>query len=636
MHAQLSEAINKSSQVFVETLNSFELFTELPYLLNCQKPVYCTSSWTQFVKNGYRSVNRDVSEKQLISGFLSESDQFEPPGVNVIYVTTDILVQRILTYLAQLQEGIDLRWFCSVIIISVSDIIDDNYQIITNLLNYYDRYHKIHPASPKPPKTIFLGKQSHLDQTVSMPIHNITIRFDKTSDRFSVQKCFRAVELAGQFSNQTVTIITPDDKHAGIIYNNISALSKRTRSVHKLSSDSDLHNIIDHDLTKIVICTVDTVQYLKRSQVVIDLLTAPQKYSRDIVTNQLFRSITCQESIIHQSLASDMYIPLCSENQYYLLPKEIEQNTGSKALIETVPETGNLSLEKQILTIQMHGLSAEDLLEDVRVSERMLSLKKYRILNHKQYLTNAGHFCLKFPLDIRQSMMIYYLGISNDPHIFLHLCVLCTINSYENGIFKWPKRTDNETLDFLETNDKISYFESKFAGYSDVTTLYNIWIKICQTTNPFYYNNLKSFCKKYCLNFYCFKSAMSLIKRCQAVASNRYYNIRLDFDLNRLAPQIDSEEISKKLYKYLVYTHPENKATVSYTLGRVALECNGVMYELNDKSIHSMHVGRDINQVFYILSCREFQNRGKSTSIATVLHAITDGDCDSVMSSELD
>lgn len=592
MLSELAKLIHTNSQIYIETLNTYQFFLDLPNTLACEKAIYCTSSSANYVRNGYLNQAADNI------GYLSLGDQYEPHNVKIVYCTTDVLLQRILFFLERYRSDITVQWFCSVIVMNDCDVADPNYQLIVHLLDYYRRVN-----NTISPKTIFLGKCSSIPTTITCQPNKAPIVFDNIYETKSRHHKY-IIEIIRKYET-TVTVIVPDDRN---IQQLVSLMSPDLRSQTKLMTN-DVNNIAMLLPKRIVLCTSNTVQYVTESDVIIDMLLAPVKHPSLINICNEYRLITKKEAQTHWSGAKLLYLPLCSEDAFVNLPVSI---------------TKPCLMEKQLLILQHHGFSIS--------KQDTLKLKDYRPLTHRKLLTDLGHFCMRSPLRLRQSMIIYHL--QKEPWILLHLCVLCMIETYTVNLFKWPKPTGNDTADFLAMHDRIAFYETHFGGYSDVATLYHIWATFLKEDSPFCTHALRLFCKRYYLNFFCFKNSLDLIKQCQYTANSKRFNMKIGYypkRYNRITLE-DSTECANELFRHLEIFMPECKAFASYKYGRVVLECGSQLYDINDKSVHTMHVGSMAKQPFYILSSKETIYKGLVLRSATLIHALSQDDMDSIIS----
>lgn len=597
MLSELANLIHTNSQIYIETLNTYQLFLSLPNTLECEKAIYCTSSSDHYVQNGYLNQATDNV------GYLSLVDQHEPYNVKIVYCTTDVLLQRILFFLSRYKNDTSAPWFCSVIIMNICDVVDPNYQLIVQLLDYYR-----HINNTISPKTIFLGKCSYIPATITLRKKIAPIVFD---DIYETKAKYHKyiVDVIGKYEG-TVTVIVPDDKN---IQQLASLMGSDLRSQTKLMTN-DINNVAVFLPMRITICTSNTIQYVDESDIIIDMLLAPVKHPSLLNVCNEYRLVTRGEALSHWSGAKLLYLPLCSEGAFINLPTTMIEPCAS---------------EKQLLMLQYHGLSVEH----VFPKQDVVKLKDYRLLTHRKLLTDLGHFCMRSPLGLRQSMIVYYLNSKKDPWILLHLCVLCMIETRSINLFKWPRATGNDTADFLAMHDRIAFYEAHFGGYSDVATLYNIWAALLKEGSPFCTHTVRLFCKRYHLNFFCFKNSLDLFKRCQYANSHKRFGMKICYSKRYSRITLDdSTKCSNELFRYLEIFMPECKATASYKHGKVALECGSHLYDINDKSVHTMHIGGMAKQPFYILSSKETIYKGIVLRSATLIHALPQDDMDSIIS----
>ena len=241
-----------------------------------------------------------------------------------------------------------------------------------------------------------------------------------------------------------------------------------------------------------------------------------------------------------------------------------------------------------------------------------------------------------------------FCHLLNDPNVFIHLIVLCTINCYDTGIFVLPKRIPNEdnVMYNMRCDDVVQKIEDNFAGYSDTDTIFNIWIKILSTINPFYLTNLKKFCYEHKLNFRCFKNAIILMKQCMNIINNsknefngefRYSNGFTDRNSNGFTGAFaiyhnvgqfnkpNMKIVSKTFYKLLELTHWDCKINID---SNMMAYCGDVVYRIDHNSIHKMDLGNNFKKIYYAMVRTKKNTKNGQIDMVNIIHACPDDDDD--------
>ena len=364
-------------------------------------------------------------------------------------------------------------------------------------------------------------------------------------------------------------------------------------------------------------------------------------------------------------------VVLMSEGKYNMLPDNI------------TPEISRVSISYDILKLMKFGLDPHkilgqiisewqitmhvDLLKElgfIRESDGMVleklwnrtssGLRESREQSSRfSEVTDMGDFCSEFPLSIRKSAMIYHLRkvsensvVSqevlniNESATFLHLVVICTLNCYGSGLFHTPRRNRDEDSSSFNTRIMVvrENFEDKYAGYSDVDTIFKIWIDICQSIYPYYLKDLKIYCVNNNLNFRRFKEAVLLSKQCVGIA--RHHGLKAGFK-PFIPPQMDL--LSKTFYHLLALTHQDYSTRIYFDhKDGISANCGGFVHKVDNRAIHTMPVGENIRQNYFALvrSQRTIKN-GYVLRIINVLHSIPQDEDDennvpSIFSSDIE
>ena len=352
--------------------------------------------------------------------------------------------------------------------------------------------------------------------------------------------------------------------------------------------------------------------------------------------------------------------------------------------------TKNTSLCRDILRMERLSLDSESVLSWMPIIDPTIDSKLEMIkpkdfikepeedfdllanlsLIHTPINDHLYRFCETFPLGIQNTALFYIILKNASVHnLFVSLAVLCTLECYGYGLYSLPKKLQhNDTVSFADEYHKIHCeIEAVFAGYSDLDTIINIWIKMTLTINPFYITELREFCRGHKLNFKQFKNIVYLLQKCLAVYNRYklqddpiiYYGAYLDilktnpkillksgsksnrrqFRTKTLSSQkvysVSSEikdevmrsispNLGKYFYNLMMQTHQDRiiKITCDLVLGLVAIDSKHA-YKIDEHSIHNMILSEDDTKTYIRLVDTEKINfKGRISRVINVLHAI--------------
>ncbi|BCS83391.1 putative ATP-dependent helicase [Cotonvirus japonicus] len=482
------------------------------------------------------------------------------------------------------------------------------HKILVMCLNIWRSYYessKINSVLVEPPKLVVLTNQydkniiSNFIQkipTFTLPNKSFMIStvFDSLSSSLDSKvksRYLRAAEIAKQYTeikpDGIVVVYVPGKKEFGIVKKYI----EKNVSAQNIKRVVITIDIID---TYNVCAVVDTMTCYRNNN--LEWISENTCFLRKNTLSKLFETV---------------YVVTISENDYHNLPTNYKLSIDTDDIINMIRYDFNPSILNAIIDCES-------------LTTKLSFLSNLGIINNKNQLTSMGKFCLKFPLDLRRSTMLYYLSKSNANDMMLYLLVVCTIETYGCGIFSWPKKLASE--DQLEYNMKIDEiiadFEEKFAGYSDLDTIVNIWLKICRTySNPLNLFDIRKFCDNNNLIFSKIKTIISLTKDCLTISDR--YNLGFNSKFNSECVN----DHGKILYNALELSHSDCRTTITYnhTKHKIIANLAGQEYCVDNRSISKMNVANNSKRIYYALSYNKYTTyNDNGIAIINLLHTIPD------------
>ena len=360
-----------------------------------------------------------------------------------------------------------------------------------------------------------------------------------------------------------------------------------------------------------------------------------------------------------------IYIPLLSPEAFEKLSPMI------------IPEIDRLSLCYHILRLLSNDIDPNEIIGKLCSKKRMIIetmiLEELGMVNGSK-ITSMGIFCSKFPIGIRKSAMLYYLKkiindhyknnylesqtcISSDAiilatnnnfleierNIFFYIAVICTINCYGSGILHLPHKNNGEdsTVFHNKFQNIRTYIKNKFGGYSDVDTIFNIWVDLCNKTNPFYLTDVRNYCKENYLNFRKMKEICILCKECVTIANkNGLFSF---FDKNYpIKHQPDKKVFSHVFYLLLQKTHRDYALSIDNLGNNIRAICCGQDHIIDNRSINNMYYGSSVrtNPSYALVRTERMTKQKTRIRLIHIVHGIpdklpdADDDCLSIFSSD--
>lgn len=483
-----------------------------------------------------------------------------------------------------------------------------------------------------------------------------TIIFDSESNKYPIDdnnRYIRAAILANEYYKKKIQgvyiICVPRWQEADIVINALTSLLNEDISLFSNGLTTEqIGRIYAKKNTKIIVTTC----VFKLSTIIndISLIIDTMSHNNDgffLEKNHQPKWITLAESIdrMRMGTKSTHYLAMCSENIYKILD-EMEQK------FHGVPHGREIY---EILKYNLNPLNifaGTSLNDKINIELTVLKNMGLVLRNYNNYrLTNMGYFCFNFPLNIRNSAIVYLLcqhnkinpiaqrenntnyntqisPVSNN-NIFVFLALLCSLECYGNGLFFWPKKIPNE--DFMSYSmrhdDILIEFEKKYGGYSDISTIINVWIDICKNIDPLNFKNLKKFCIDNHLNYKHFRDASLLLKKCIFSGNKSRIKINANYDKQTIINS-DVTELGNKFYNLLKITHQGYETIITKSSsGQIIANCCNQEYRIDNKSIHTMHIGNRHDKIYYSLVKTQKKTTKGVIQIVNVLHAIPDNDC---------
>lgn len=628
--------------------------------------IYCSVPSDAATHFAYRFQSQLCSGMPNYVGYACDEDIQYGSNTKIVYCTTKHLLNKLIKTISNLTQNKYRRftsWFCSVLILDEFHVRTKESDICLCLWIYYYHRWKENPSLPQPPKLIIMS--ATLDNNIihllpiapqelsySVSTYPVSVCFDDVSSQYDMnadERYCRSAHLAFEYHQKnypgTFLIFVPGKQEIEIV---INALKKEFMNISnvdifpahgELSIDelSLIHMMEKHDVRKIVVGTniAECSLTIENVSLVIDTLTHREaKFSLDESVQLDLYWISKANSIQRKGRTGrtcpGTYIIMQSEYNYNYLTDN------------SIPEIDRINISYDLLKLLKFGLNPKIIL-NILISEwqiemNMNLLGKLGFIEKISYtatksfskypsikVSDMGYFCSEFPLNIRKSAMLYHLKRLDDPNIFIYLAVICTLNCYGSGIFVWPKKLpidDNYTYS-LKYNDVLQKLEDEFAGYSDIDTLFNIWIKICTSINPFYIPDLREFCISHNLIFRRFKETVNLLKQCIVIGNRNNISLHAYHNVKTFSkPNIN--ELNKTFYYLLKLTHADYQTTITFNnVGDTIAVCGGMEHRIDNKTIHSMNLGNNTNKIYYSLIRTQRKNKKGIIRTVCVLHGIS-------------
>ncbi|AYV85703.1 MAG: putative ATP-dependent helicase [Satyrvirus sp.] len=586
--------------------------------------------------------------KQNIVGYSCEGDVYYDNSTKLVYCTTGHLLNKMVHAISEIAKGKKYTWFCNTLILDEFHTRSQDSDLCLCLWIYAYKLYKEESTNIPPPKLVIMS--ATLDDKVKdiLPTkpciincktssHEVEVVYDKESAEFapsSEERYTRASDVAYSFFMKkypgTYLIFVPGKIELDLVIQNLKKKFPENTTIIPAHSELEaddlkkIHDPCEFGVQKIVVATniAECSITIPETSLVIDTFTHREACEMDgdlsLSLTWISQSNSMQRKGRTGRTCSGTYVILQSKKFYDEQPFNIK------------PEIQKSSISYNILKLVKNNLDPEKILYpvlDISVIQQNVSLlKKLGFIDQKNQVTDMGDFCSGFPLGIRKSAMLYHLAKENGPYNFIYLATICTINCYSNSLFYRPKKRQGEDQSsYIQRIDEVREdFQEKYAGYSDVDTILNIWIAMFTEIvkfNPFYIDPIYKYSRKNNLNFHCLKEASILMKQCLPAA----YRLKFEtvFDDGRFAKFGDTEKriFSEKFLNLSKLTHPEYEAKFMYR----EMLCNGLQHRIERNSVHRMdpnfHESCD-GGAHYALKRFSKVNNGKILRFITIIHCI--------------
>jgi HrpA-like RNA helicase len=602
-------------------------------MLFCSVPtIASTLAAYNFQKKMASAINRgnDV-------GYACEGSKHYDDHTKVVYCTTGHLVNKVMSCVNDILNGKCGKWFTDILILDEFHIRTCQSDVIFCVwMTYYTLWIKSGKTLPVFPKLIIMsatinqdiidlikGVEKYSILSYSVPSHVVTTHYDTHHYGISTENLYiaaakKAVELhSNDKSLGSYLVFVPGKNELEMIMLYIYEELKESVTLF------GIHGEMDSDDIMLIMNSYPTRKIIIATNIAECSITVP---GVTVVIDTLCHRVA--SSTIDESQSLDIeYISKSNSAQrrgrtgrtcpgdYYIMATCDVFNTLKD---NVAPELMRVSITYEVLKLCKYGFNPINVLRYVLNENRVI--ENIQLLMRLGFVTEGlqspfdasdmGEFCSKLPLPVKKSSMLYHLNnlvTYNDA--FIYLAVVCTISVSPGGLFLGPKRHKNELKDLYK--DRIDeargdYYD-KFAGYSDIDTIINVWTELIK--QDIFSPKMKKFCNTNYINFKSFRETMNMIKKCQ-------YSLHKKYNLNRERISIDSSEISKTLYHVLVKTHPEDIARMSFS---DIIGINGDKYKLDRKGVRQLH---DTFSDIVIVGRCSFNVKDKQIHLVTMCHSL--------------
>ena len=684
---EIVDGIKKSMITIIKSDTDTDKTIGIPNYLSREKQFYnsifCATPTVTAAISASNYQSEIVGIRNYV-GYGCDTNNNYYPTTKIVYCTSRHLLNKMIRTVSNIIKHVkQTYWFCSVLVLDEFHVRSKENDLCLCLWSMAYKAWKNNPEyHPKPPKLVIMTASPtetirHLLPTepsiftyTSQTTHPVKIIYDEQSSNrnYNIDDddlYLRAVTVAKRYHNEKYNgvylIFVPGKPELELVSNELEKIFGSSAEVYSAHSDltSDELNAIYNQpkpgVRKIIVAT-SVAEYsitIEGVSLVIDTMTHRETSSGldeslKLDLHWISKVNSKQRMGKTGRTCPGIYVALMSATKY-------------STLADTVtPELDRVSISYDILKLMKYDLDPKNILAPVmngwQIDIHIELLKKLGFIREPDknkfvsqilandtttIVTDMVDFCSEFPLSIRKSAMLYHLKNNNEQNVFIYLATICTLNCYGSGLYYSPKKNKGEdhlTYDARRLAAK-QIFDTKFAGYSDVDTIFNIWIEMCSAINPFYITDLRAYCRENQLCFRRFKETVVLLKQC-VIISNRlglraYHNVRT-FERPR------AEDLGKTFYHLLSLTHQDYVTTVHYNFtGDVTALCSSLQHKIDNRSIHLMELGNNMRQVYYsLVRTQRTTKKGHVLRIINVLHTIPQDDIDedtpSIFSSDID
>lgn len=623
--------------------------------LGADGSIFCSVPSEAAMHFSYRFQSHLCSQTKNYVGYACEREIHYTYNTKIVYCSTKYLLNKLMRTISNLTQSKYRNftsWFCSIFILDEFHVRSKESDICLCLWIYYYRQWLVDPNLPAPPKLVIMSATlddhivnllpvTPIQLSYSIEMYPISVCFDNVSSHYGMdadQRYLRAAHLAYQYHQKkhpgVYLIFVPGKQEIEIVINSLKKKFMDNADIYGAHGDLTIDELLkihepEKDKKRKIVVATNIAEYsltIENVSLVIDTLTHREATSTLDESTQvdlywISKASSKQRKGRTGRTCPGIYVIMQTEENYHNLPE-----IG-------IPEIERITISYEILLLLKFGLEPKIVLSNI-LSEWQIEMN-IGLLNKLGFIetvlpssikvSDMGDFCSEFPLSIRKSAILYHLKQLDDPNIFLYLAVICTLNCYGSGIFVWPKKLDSDDnfTYSLKYNDTLQKLEDEFAGYSDVDTIFNIWIKICSTINPFYIPDLRSFCVSHNLNFRRFKETINLLKQCIIIGNRNNIALYVQHNVNTFSkPNVN--DLNKMFYYLLKLTHDDYKTTIRFnSSGDAVAICCGVEHRIDNKTVNKMNLGNNTNKIYYSLVRTQRKNKKGIVRIVSVLHGIS-------------
>ncbi|CAH6421628.1 ATP-dependent helicase [uncultured virus] len=511
------------------------------------------------------------------------------------------------------------------------------------------------------------------------------------------RRCVRAAKLVRQYHTEkhdgTYIVFVPAKREVDVVVRSLSKhLGKQIQIIviypeFTVKTLNDAMTLSNHRLVLIALASTEHIlQQLVGVTLVIDTLAQRSTTSIDEGTELRLEWISLivsqqRQACLDPCSSNATYHAVCSEVEFRagserpnssLYPFGVEYRRGGsseqRALSasrtgdqHSIPDVRRMEytalkpgsapshtcINRDLLLMIKHGLDPCLVLDSV-IPKHILTLElgylhTLGLTDTDGMITSMGAFALEFPLSIRKAIMLYYLRQSSDPDMFLFLAVLCTLECYGIGITAMPKQGSNEdTITYtMHCEEQTEVFEAKYGGYSDIDTIFNVWIDICAHIDPLHIAEIRAYSESNGLHLRRMLEITNLIRSCLIIDHKGYVRLGA-YHRVRTFKSPNPRRLSRTFNQLLALTHSSFETHVAYnSKGELVANCKGLEYQLDSRSINRLQLGRNPLIISYALVRTHHTCGSEVTRIISAIHTynedgVEDNSCLSIFSSDVD
>lgn len=335
-------------------------------------------------------------------------------------------------------------------------------------------------------------------------------------------------------------------------------------------------------------------------------------------------------SLARSMYASSRYIVLASSKSYELMCHSFPT------------ELNRLCMYKDIINLMNMNINPNDFYKCFVDNDKICTtIDRLTLVGcidmGKMQPTPMANFISAFPVGLRRSTMIYYLYKWADTNIYLHLLVISTIEFYSKNIMYLPKFKDRHNFQsyLVSNNSNIKNFCTKYEGYTDIDTIYKIWLDILSCVDIFNTKLLNKYCKRNMLNISVIMESQKLFIKCLNI-----YETITNSHLTSKTDGIDTMQLNSTFYRLANIAYSDCELTLTGIRGRYVVTCQNINCTINQHSIHELNLSKYLNQtesdskLYAIMRTTHLPDITGKTIQPTIklIHALSPNDTSSLIS----